>query len=81
MENIAEIFLLSRYTFLLEIQAAADQLCSCIDWKWIQVEKVAISSLSRTAIRNWVKELAIDQFICMSSLMQKCNYFIQSDGG
>jgi hypothetical protein len=70
-------------SLLLEVKAVVESDCSSlrIDFCWLALENVANSSLSSSALANWVVSLAQDQHEIFACEMPGANSFCQSDGG
>ncbi len=74
---------LGRYSLLLEIKAKCEGFedGEYVNLSWLILKNAAKSSPSECSLRCWVLDLAVDNYLIHSQIVEKARIFPQSDGG
>jgi hypothetical protein len=81
--NQEVLIALGRYTFLLEVKAETKKLQdgNLVNFDWLSIESIANCSPSEISLRKWTRELAVEQYLLLSPLVEMANVFGQLDEG
>jgi hypothetical protein len=80
--NQEQLLALGRYSLLLKMKAD----CECFegsqynDLSWLTLENTCNSSPSERTLHQWVLDLAVENYLIHSQLVEKVPIFAQSDG-
>jgi hypothetical protein len=68
---------------LLEIKARCEGLegGEYVNLSWLTLENAANSSPSEGSLRRWVLDLAVENYLIHSQIVERVPIFAQSDGG
>jgi hypothetical protein len=73
------LIVLGGYTFLLEGKAETKNL-QLVNFDWLSIESITNCSPSEISLRNRTRELAVEQYLLFSPLVEMANVFGQLDG-
>jgi hypothetical protein len=80
--NQEQLLALGRYSLLLEIKAECEGLegGEYVNLSWLTLENAANSSPSERSLRRWVLDLAVENYLIHSQIVENVPIFAQSDG-
>jgi hypothetical protein len=81
--NQEQLLALGWYSLLLEMKAEGEcfEGGQYVNLSWLTLENDCNSSPSERTLRRWVLDLAVENYLIHSRLVQKAPIFAQSDGG